>query len=87
MFQLTNEQRRCFGITPVEADWELRQLPRSRDDYYYDTCAIRSLLRSARRFSSNSALTKKILLKRIFKNENGKRKNYRFRADTPWCCS
>jgi hypothetical protein len=37
MFQLTNEQRRCFGITPVEADWELRQLPRSRDDYYYDT--------------------------------------------------
>lgn len=37
MFQFTNEQRRCFGITPVEADWELRQLPRSRDDYYYDT--------------------------------------------------
>lgn len=55
MFQLTNEQRRCFGITPVEADWELRQLPRSRDDYYYDTCAIQSLLRSARRFSRNSA--------------------------------
>jgi len=39
MFQLTNEQRKCFGITPVEADWEFRQLPRSRDDYYYDTCA------------------------------------------------
>ena len=38
MFQLTNEQRRCFGLTPVEADWEFRQLPRSRDDYYYDTC-------------------------------------------------
>jgi hypothetical protein len=55
MFQFTNEQRRCFGITPVEADWELRQLPRSRDDYYYDTCATRSLLRSASRFSRNSA--------------------------------
>ena len=34
MFQLTNEQRRCFGLTPVEADLELRALPRSKYDNY-----------------------------------------------------
>lgn len=32
-WQLTNEQRRCFGIAPVDAEWELRCLPRSR---YHD---------------------------------------------------
>jgi len=38
-WQLTNEERRCFGIAPVGEDWVLRRLPRSRyhdfDIYYY----------------------------------------------------
>lgn len=33
-WELTNEQRRCFGIAPVEEDWERVYLPRSRYDDY-----------------------------------------------------
>ena len=31
---LTNEQRRCFGLTPIEADWEQVQLKKSAYDDY-----------------------------------------------------
>lgn len=33
-WELTNGQRRCFGIVPVEAGWQRRHLPRSPYDNY-----------------------------------------------------
>lgn len=36
-WELTNEQRRCFGIAPIDASWQRVQLPRGRYDQY-DTC-------------------------------------------------
>lgn len=36
-WQLTNEQRRCFGIAPVQVDWVCVNLPRSKYDSYDTT--------------------------------------------------
>lgn len=49
-WQLTNEQRRCFGIAPLEEAWERVLLPRSKyDDYdtviYLDGDRVRYIVR------------------------------------------
>lgn len=49
-WELTNEQRRCFGIAPVGAEWRCLRLPRSKyDDYdtalYLDGCQVRYMVR------------------------------------------
>lgn len=49
-WQLTNEQRRCFGIAPVGEDWVRVALPRSKyDDYdtviYLDGDRVRYIVR------------------------------------------
>lgn len=49
MFELTNEQRRCFGLTLVDPAWERVELPRSHyDDYdtvlYLDGCRVAKII-------------------------------------------
>ena len=60
-WMLTNEQRRCFGIAPVEEAWERVALPRSKyDEYdtaiYLDGDRVRYIVRHGERHHIEHAL-------------------------------
>lgn len=70
-WQLTNEQRRCFGIAPVEEAWERVLLPRSKyDDYdtvmYLDGDRVRYIVRHGELQHIEHALDEQLTPDRAF---------------------